>query len=563
MRTQVKRPGAGTRYGAVWLLSKRFAAGLVALLALGPATLLMAQPATAGQASAVVSSVTTNDSKYHVFTPGEPFSFTLTYVGSGVTGYQWVDWQGRNIGPSVAVTGTSFTVNSPGDMHAKPGYYGLRLLPAGTIIEPGDRKELGFAVLPKAQISVSNRLPFGMNHASLDDPYLGYKWTKTTWSVPFWAWDGKSSTGKLDSTGWQASQENVRNYGRVDLPDVIGAPWGTVPADPAGVAKMADAFFQATPNVPAWEWGIEEAHAAWDAKTATRYYQNFAVELAAVRAAADLNGAATTKLVHQIEGVYEHNPTHVTGVQVFFASSALRYVDILSLHPYAWPDFQSPDAWLDPYLKAVEKYRAASAKSDIPIWFTEVGCFTDDADLGSKKMEDGGSPVTGLSRADAAEYVIKLHAIALTDGISRIYWYHYQDWDASTANAESHFGLRDYWGYPRPGYAAYATLVADIGSKQPEGVRILPGGVHVYKFGDSRSTCYIAWAYPAPKAPLIFRISSLCGKQSVAEITDTVGRPISAKAGTVAIGKSPIFLLTGGSATNAGATLAESSRSGR
>lgn len=521
------------------------------------------KPATASPAGVVVSSVTTDDNKYHVFAPGEAFSFTLTYAGSGVTGYQWVDWRGQNIGPAVAITGTSFTVNSPGNAKVLPGYYGLRLLPAGTIIEPGDRKELGFAVLPKANVPYSSASPFGMNHADISDPYLGYKWTKTIWSVPFWSWDKKTSDGKLDAKGWQASQTNVLNTGRVDLPDVIGAPWGTVPADVDGIAKMAGAFFQATPNVPAWEWGIEEAHSPWDAKTATRYYQNFAAELAAVRAAADQHGAAGTKLVHQIEGVYEHDPTHIPGIQVFFASNALRYVDILSLHPYAWPDFQSPDTWLDPYLKAVDKYRAASAKPNIPIWFTEVGCFTDDAGLGANKMEDGGSPVTGLSRADATAYIVKLHAIAFADGVSRIYWYHYQDWDASNVNAESHFGLRDFWGYPRPSYAAYATLVNGVGEKHPQAVRILPGGIHIYKFGEGRSSCYIAWAYPAPKAPLVCRLSSVCGKQDVDEITDTVGKPIRALGGTVAIGEAPIFILTGGSTTKAGATLAESSRSGK
>ena len=511
----------------------------------------------AGAFGATVTSVTTSDGGYHAFAPGKLFSFTVTLGegSSGVTGYKWVDWKGNDLGPAVAVSNSllGFAVNSPVGVTPRSGYYGLRLLPEGTVIgDPSGaiRKELGFALLrPFATNDTgyqhSTKWPYGMTHGNIADPYLQYKWTKTTWPPAFWSWDAKTSKGSFNAAEWQASFDNVSKHGRTDLPLITGDPWSTTPADVKGIGILASLIFKSTPDVPAWEWGIEEAHEGSDFATSKSYYENLAPKMREVRAQADSNGAAKTLLVHQVEGVWSTIPTNADCAKAFFQSEALQFVDVLSLHPYPWPDFISPDKWLDTHLKTVNAYKAASAKPNLPIWMTEIGCTIDDSGLGSNKMLDGGKPVTGLSRSDAADFVVKTHAIAFAGGVSRIYWYNYKDADVSNNDAEQHFGMRDCWGYPKPAYAAYANFINLVGAKTYINLSHPADNVLSYQFSDEKHVCYVVWAYPVPASPAVVRLSSITGRARIASVTDTVGTPLPfKKGGSIAIDQSPIFITT-------------------
>ena len=48
---------------------------------------------------------------------------------------------------------------------------------------------------------------------------------------------------------------------------------------------------------------------------------------------------------------------------------------LLSLHPYAWPDFRDPDIWLADTMDHVHACmdEAGISPSTLPIWYTEVG----------------------------------------------------------------------------------------------------------------------------------------------------------------------------------------------
>ena len=493
--------------------------------------------------ASTITAISTSDSSFHVFAPGQPFSFTLTYSGSGVTGYQWVDWRGATIGLPVNVSGLSFTVTSPNNKPLKQGYYGLRLLPEGTVIQPGSRKELGFAVLLKFTRTAPQTSPFGMVHAAMNDPYLQFAWTKTTWTHPFWKWDTASNVGTFDKTGWAASEQHVLDAGKTDLPVISDAPWGLNPANVPGITEFASDVYSGTPNLPAAEWGIEEAHNGWDTAASVKFFENLAVELKAVRAAANSSGATNTKLVQQIEGISEHDPAKVDCTRAFFKSDVLQYVDVLSLHPYAWMDFNSPDTWMDTFLKAIEQARASSIKPSLPIWFTECGCVVDDAGLGPLKMQDGGHPISGLSRADGANYLVKAHVIAFSDGVSRIYWYRYQDWHDDSTNGEEHFGLRDVFGYPKPQYSAYANLVNVIGSKRFVTSSETKDSIHIYTFAGSGTSCIVAWRDSETPSPVQCALSEFATNGKITSITDTIGSELTPTKGKIQIDDSPIFLI--------------------
>ncbi|SPE62310.1 hypothetical protein SBV1_810012 [Verrucomicrobia bacterium] len=392
----------------------------------------------------------------------------------------------------------------------------------------------------------SNTWPYGMTHGDIADPYLQYKWTKVSWPSAFWKWDAKTSTGSFNAAGWRSALEKVSEHGRTDLPLVTGEPWSSTPVDLKGIGVLAASVFKATPEVPAWEsweWGIEEAHEGSDFATSKAYYEALAPKVREVRTQANSNGAAKTLLVHQLEGVWSTIPSRADGTKAFFQSEALRYVDVLSRHPYPWSDFISPDKWLDAHLKTVNAYRAASLKPNLPIWMTEMGCTIDDAGLGAKKMVDGGNPVSGLSRRAAAVFLVKTHAIAFAEGVSRIYWYNYRDSAASDSDAEQHFGLRDFWGYPKPAYAAYANFINRVGDKACGNVSQTADNIQSYRFSDGKQACYVVWAYPAPASPVSVPLSLLTGGARVTSVTDTAGTALPLQqGGSIALDNSPLFI---------------------
>ena len=79
-----------------------------------------------------------------------------------------------------------------------------------------------------------------------------------------------------------------------------------------------------------------------------------------------------------------------------------------------------------------------------------------------------GSAVPGASLDYAATYLVKFHALAIANGIKRLYWYNYKNRGNDIDYAEHHFGLRSYSvesddpGHPLPAYVAYVTMLAHL-----------------------------------------------------------------------------------------------------
>jgi hypothetical protein len=138
-----------------------------------------------------------------------------------------------------------------------------------------------------------------------------------------------------------------------------------------------------------------------------------------------------------------------------------------SLHPYAWPDFPTPEEWLEEFLRATQRMMLANGFA-MPIWFTEVGAPHHGTYPGGLfGYPDRRTKVTGQTRYGAAIYMIKLHVMALHQGVQKIFWYNYIDRRPEREYAENHFGMRDYWDYPKPVYPAYFNLHSCLNGKVP------------------------------------------------------------------------------------------------
>ena len=473
---------------------------------------------------------------FHVFPPGKPFSIKLEAdVVSGTApadlGYQWVDFRGRTLSePEPLTPNKSQTIRSPSD-DMPIGYYGLKLLPAdGVYFNPnsGERPEIGFAVLPKAAAQKPDPdSRFGLVHFDVADPYLSPGWIKTLTEIQA-GWNGHG----VDAAKWRAVLAKRHDHGEIELPLIAGDTWKS--GSPQDVATMmadlfrADPRFDGTPAVPAYELGLEENLAGGDfeAKLADRAEKFRLVQ------AEKATVAPSVKLLYQVANV------GLAPYRKLFASPLAKEIDVLAAHPYTWNGWPSPDEWHD---KFVDDLRAAMAAAgvDIPIWYTEIGAVQNDADV--PIIFSGVKPTGhGLTRSDYAAYLIKLHAHAFAKGIAKVFWYNYRDRFTSTTDAEAHFGLRDYWGFPKPGYLAYAAMLRCMRGRTAKAEPT--GGIMRYEFSGKDGNCTAAWTVSDDARSV--SIKDLM-PETVANAFDTVGTPIDVSAGAIQLGPNPVFLISG------------------
>ena len=174
------------------------------------------------------------------------------------------------------------------------------------------------------------------------------------------------------------------------------------------------------------------------------------------------------------------------------------------------------------------------------MWFTEIGAPQNDA--GVSRMLSGSKRVRGQRRDENAAFLIKTHVISLAMGIQKIFWYNYADRDPSITDVEDHFGLFDFWGFPKPSYAAYVHMVNCIGGKSFEDRRNLSNDIQVYAFSDGDRRCIVAWTYPAAtKTVSLASILAAPNENNITGVMNTAGTPLEFSTDVVIDGF-PIFL---------------------
>ena len=474
-----------------------------------------------------------DETPFHVFRPGEPFSFDITVtVDSGVTpeglGYQWRDHRGDALGPVLPLTdGARVTVRSPDEAPAV-GYYGLAFLPEdGSVLfneRTGSRPEIGFVVLTErasGDRALAPESPLGIVHADTDDPNLP-PWIKTTtWRTTSARW-------------WNYEMQNRRDIGLLELPIVSGDGWSTDDTRPVSADFLEEfenrirGYFEADPATRHWELGREENLRSRFEEP--HYFGNLRAKAAAARRAADSVGA-DVRFLYQIGGRSRSN------MVTFLESEAADEFDIIAPHPYAWPDFPTPETWLADFID--ERWRVLEESGhDFPMWLTEVGAPQNDARV--RQMLSGSSRVRGQSRAEHASFLVKFHAIALERGVEKIFWYNYKDRDTDPTDVEDHFGLVDHWGFPKPAYAAYVTMTRCLAGKRYQEVRHLERNARVYRFSDDAESCLIAWVYPADDGTVSVSAAEL-GDGTVVGVTNVVGTPLPAGSHVI-LGAYPTFI---------------------
>ncbi len=462
-------------------------------------------------------SITLEDSaKWHVHLPHQKFAVNLKadFGASGALQYHWTNYAGTPLSSPVPLTGGRLErIESPMDT---VGYYGLVLSSPDQRTTLPNRQthenlEFGFAILPEpatARASLAAR--FGIVHGDKADPYMPV-WLKTlTWE-----------TAGHQLWGWEIQQR--LSLGKLELPNLSQEFWVTDDSRPITSSELealkqrAKLYFAASEIQPYWETGVEEN---LQPRYRARYYwQNLASKAQSLKAAAqEVN--RSVKLVYQVANLTPQQ------VDEFLGSDAAKAYDVLALHPYAWPDFNTPEMWLEDFMATVRRSAEQHAWNK-PLWFTEVGApHFGNVTGGFFGYPQSATPTGGLTRTEAAIYVCKMNVMAAQLGVDKQFWYNYRDAGSERDYAESHFGLRDYWGYLKPAYVAYAHLTGLLEQKAPVGARQLPNNVRLYEFRGVNADVIVAWTYP-PRTVRVSLDAIRTGltPADIIQVTDVAGTP--------------------------------------
>jgi hypothetical protein len=197
---------------------------------------------------------------------------------------------------------------------------------------------------------------------------------------------------------------------------------------------------------------------------------------------------------------------------------ALREMDAMVIHPY----HDTPEG-VGVWVRNLEALSASHGRN-IPIWATEFS---------HSAAGSGG-------RRDQARFLVREAAILLGEGTSRIVWYLLRDYAQFAgmgllAAPDSPLGRYS----PFPAYAAYATLIREIGDRPARGDEVDDPRTRVYRFGDKADAVRVAWSTECPSRLLIAASSPI-------EIVDIMGRttrrsPVRGRI-EVSLGADPIYV---------------------
>lgn len=495
-------------------------------------------PSSSGDAIPIaVKAVVVDDNRWRTHVPGAAFTVRVHIVGAPAAGAectcQWVDAELRPLAEPVPVSATAIAMHSP---VLTRGFLGLvfRSSRADIAFEPqlaGQPSSVfGFAVIPEppmGAITVDEASPFGLVQGRVADPYLRMGSGPRVIGVHL-----KTKTWSQGTRRWARQIASRAELGHIEMPLIHGEPWDSDDAQPIAPSQL-DAIgekfagvLSADSDVRYWQAGREEN--GGKPYEQAHYFTNLLAKVQRLRAeAVGLGG--------DVQFAYSTRGKDMREFEQLFASQAFRECyHGLAHDPYWWPDFPSPETWLPGHVKDLRSRMIAAGVGEHFLWFGEIGIPVRGT---NDRQAFYGYPakrqsVPGASLDYAARYLVKSHALALANGVPRIYWYNYQNRGGDIDYAEHHFGLRSFSGsrsdagHPLPAYVAYIHMLANLKGAQFVAHRSPAPGVFLFEFAvagtDQRRL--LAWVMPARRVRLPLAVLAT-GLQAdgVGSVTDIYG----------------------------------------
>jgi hypothetical protein len=333
----------------------------------------------------------------------------------------------------------------------------------------------------------------------------GFGWSDIEPEPGRWSW------GKYDASLRAAERQKILTLGLLAYWSGWSKPFTTDGyLQYAGYARAAVARY---PEVPAWEVWNEPNIFYWKGTP-----EQYAVLL-----------RTATPVIH------EANPkAEVVGMATAFSDApfvkrvlaAGARPDIISIHPYRGgaPDAPSKllqfDGGKEPHTMAEETRGMRALAGDRPLWYTEVGWWSAEG---------------GVSEQTQADYLARTYAIALSEGVSKVFWYAFINAGTTPGYDQDHFGILRPDLSPKPAYAAYATAARRLDGATFVSLEDKDGAwIGHFERGGERIT--VAWA-TAPGHAILFP-AGVSGRR----VYRWDGRPVDDTT-SVTLGPSPVYIV--------------------
>ncbi|WP_157862276.1 glycoside hydrolase 5 family protein [Wenjunlia vitaminophila] len=215
----------------------------------------------------------------------------------------------------------------------------------------------------------------------------------------------------------------------------------------------------------------------------------------------------------------------------------LNHLDAYSVHPYHYPG--GPE-WMggsgDTIAGLRQRIRDANGGQDKPIVLSEMGWPT-----------DTGHGTTELQQADN---LVRLYAVGLANGVTRVYWYDLVNDGTDPANKEHNFGMLRQpvvataenpvsvtANAPKPALVAQAVTARMIAGRTYAGSDAVVAPARSARFANGTGTTRVLWATSAKdvvvRATGPVTLTDSYGRRTVREPTDGQF--------TLSLGVSPVF----------------------
>lgn len=184
-------------------------------------------------------------------------------------------------------------------------------------------------------------------------------------------------------------------------------------------------------------------------------------------------------------------------IQQVYDAGGASYFDILAVHPYQGTNPEGDNTAFSAFVDTLTQLSTQFPGK--PIWLTEVGWSTADADNWWWVKTGGGS-----AEQVQASYLVRMYVQALAlPQVEKIFWYDFRD-DATDSPHENSFGLvrRDSTLQPKPSYLAYQTMTRLLEGatfqRQMRGPKIDSGAgpgddVYEYRFSKGDEVIVVLW----------------------------------------------------------------------
>lgn len=138
----------------------------------------------------------------------------------------------------------------------------------------------------------------------------------------------------------------------------------------------------------------------------------------------------TLKQVDPTITVCSPSPTHEPGVpwlNQYLKAGGGKYADVIAFHLYVDPE--APERMV-PLIRQVEQVMAKDGAGDKPLWDTETGYLIQNKQSVVPTPPHIHTPYVAISQDLTAAYVARTYILSWSSGVSRLYWYAWDNWYA-------------------------------------------------------------------------------------------------------------------------------------